>query len=149
MFSDTQKDELIRIINAKIRKQNSGLIRHFKIAKKIFWAKGDRDTGYRLSNILEFGVSEYLMFSAMLGKYTEGACQEPHRDKVPGWNVYRMSITLKKSPKGGVTNFLHPGPAIKLGRFVFMRPDKVTHEVTKVHEGTRYSFMLTMFTRSL
>lgn len=95
------------------------------------WDTGRQKTGYeKLSFFQNRFIDLYLL------KFPPGSYVPPHQDVVMGKRHYRLNIILKAAQKGG--DFVCRRTLFKLPRIVLFRPDREIHEVTKVHEGTRY-----------
>lgn len=105
----------------------------FKFLSRFNWV-GGRQNGTYMKFVMLY--SEKFKFDMYLLKFPTGAYLDNHRDKAPeGYEHHRLNIVLNSGYKGG--KFIIKGKAQK-GRIFRFRPDKYTHKVTPVKEGTRY-----------
>ena len=99
----------------------------------IKWVPGRLGTGYYKKLLLE---SERFNFDVYLLKFPEGSYADKHRDYAPeGYEHHRINMLLNENFSGG--KFIMNSKA-QTGRAFRFRPDKFTHRVSKVKEGTRY-----------
>ena len=104
-----------------------------KILSRLPWQSGRQNSGYYKLKLL---ISTRFLFDVYILKFPEGSYIDNHRDPVTNdFDHYRMNIVLIPAIRGG--KFVIAGKAQE-GRVHRFRPDKYTHKVTKIKEGTRY-----------
>jgi len=113
------------------------ILRRISLFLNLTWAQGRKMTHYYKMAILS---SEKYKFDMYLLKFPTGSYIDNHRDPAPeGMEHHRINFILNKSFKGG--KFVIGGKSQE-GRIHKFRPDKFTHKVTKIKEGTRYVFSI-------
>jgi len=111
------------------------------------WEEGRQGTGYLKKKLLE--SHSWFLFDLYLLKFPEGAYVPPHKDEVGyGLRHYRVNLILWPAKRGGefkidYTNWITViRPFVNWPFLKIFRPDRLTHSVTLVEEGTRYVLSL-------
>jgi hypothetical protein len=118
--------------------------RVISLLKRLFpFEKGNRDTGYRLVDLLGFHIGTF-QFRLILGRYPEGASQPPHVDVLHTQDIYRVVVVLKNAKAGG--ELYVPNADFQLGERVYFFNPKYQHQVLPVLEGVRYSLLFSFLT---
>ena len=101
---------------------------------KMPWQSGRQETGYQK---LEIWISKRFKFDIHLLRYPVGSYVPQHIDPTlfDAFEHHRINIILRPAIRGG--KFILKGKSQE-GRIHRFRPDKYTHNVTEIKEGTRY-----------
>ena len=106
------------------------------------WKQGRQKTGYQTLTICK---SNRFKFDIHILKMTKGTSVPHHRDPIDHKSLsegykshHRLNIIIKQA-KGGVFGIENNNDfTFRKQRIIKFRPDKHTHWVTPVVEGTRY-----------
>ena len=108
------------------------------------WRGGRQRTGYEKLLLL---ANPYLLpFDCYLLRFRPGSEVPEHTDPVDGKRHYRLNIIVRNARAGGV--FVCSDPILETRRIKLFRPDKSSHRVTRVEEGTRYVLSVGWVTRT-
>ena len=98
------------------------------------WRGGRQESGYEK---LLLGINPFIVpWDCYVLRFREGAEIAPHTDPVDGRRHYRLNIILAEPKKGG--EFQCENPIFESRYVKFFRPDRDSHSVTRVEDGTRY-----------
>jgi hypothetical protein len=112
----------------------------------MIWQKGRQNTGYEKITLIQKGFAFFNIsgFDFHIIRYNDGDFIPPHIDPVDQCNHYRCNFILK-NPKSGE---FYCENYFKFWRFIFFRPDKYTHSVSKCI-GSRYIISMGFCTKKV
>ena len=105
------------------------------------WIEGRQGTKYFKCKLL---VSERFKFDIYLLKYPTGSYIDPHTDPIENGEHHRVNVVLNRGYfDGGVfERYYEHKTVFDVHRVNYFRPDLVTHGVTRVTKGTRYTLSI-------